>query len=580
MTDTNDKTSDNATDTEQARPMAAKPFAQRAADDPRTRNAFNMGRSRIAPMYADDGWMDRLWYDAPREDPDWPEVHTYTDAISYAPGETVRFHSSTQAATWQLEIVLDGLKPERVYLQEALPGRFNPMPKDAYKAGCGWPESHHWAIPSDASSGFYKVISTCLRPDGSRYVQFHFFVVRPTAATQSAKLLMILPTSTWMAYNDWGGACSYFGIDGEAGNQFTPNLSFERPWTRGMVWLPEGAPRICAEPVPDPLTAPRYHIKDWAWSHGYGYFYAAAGWAQFDRHFVCWAQREGISFDMITQTDLHYRPEILDRYKAVVIVGHDEYWSREMRDHIDEFVERGGNFARFAGNFLWQIRLEDEGRRQVCYKDRAAEEDPVRGTERQHLLTDAWDSLNVQYPSAHTVGVSGAKGVYASWGNFSPRNSKGFTVYRPEHWVFDGTNLNYSEVFGGEANIFAYEVDGLDYTFHYGLPYPTGTDGAKQDISILAMALAINTEGLFDEEGWRYYLGDSPMRGMAMRLYGDDSPESLAKTRHGSGMLVHMPKGKGEVVTAGSCEWLMGLKRNEFFTCRITRNVLDRFVQD
>jgi hypothetical protein len=38
-----------------------------------------------------------------------------------------------------------------------------------------------------------------------------------------------------------------------------------------------------------------------------------------------------------------------------------------------------------------------------------------------------------------------------------------------------------------------------------------------------------------------------------------------------------MPKGAGEVLTAGSCEWVMGLARNEPFTRRITRNVLERF---
>jgi hypothetical protein len=43
-------------------------------------------------------------------------------------------------------------------------------------------------------------------------------------------------------------------------------------------------------------------------------------------------------------------------------------------------------------------------------------------------------------------------------------------------------------------------------------------------------------------------------------------------------MLVHMPRGRGEVVTAGTCEWVMGLTRNEFYTCRITRTVLDRFT--
>jgi len=41
-----------------------------------------------------------------------------------------------------------------------------------------------------------------------------------------------------------------------------------------------------------------------------------------------------------------------------------------------------------------------------------------------------------------------------------------------------------------------------------------------------------------------------------------------------------MPKGRGEVVTAASCEWVMGLRRREPFTEQITRNVLDRFLAD
>ncbi|MDB5817426.1 MAG: hypothetical protein JWQ11_1066, partial [Rhizobacter sp.] len=542
-----DSTPDGDTAASAQPPAPVNSFGQRAAGDPRSIRAINVGPPSIGPMHADSGWPDRRWYDGPKEDPAWPEVHTYCDAISYDPGDSVVFHSSTHAASWQLEIVLDGSKPLTVFSTE-LPGAFHAAPKDAYKAGCQWPESHRWMIPSDARSGFYKVVSTCMRPDGGRYVQHHFFVVRPTVSTQTSRLLMILPTSTWAAYNDWGGASSYIGVDGDNGNMSCPSLSLLRPWTRGMVWLPPGAPRICAEPVPDPLTAPRYLPKDWAWSHGFGYFYAASGWAQYDRHFVVWAEEEGIAFDMISQTDLHYRPELLERYDAVVIVGHDEYWSHDMRTRIERFVEEGGSLARFGGNFVWQVRLEEDGKRQVCYKGRYAE-DPVYKTDQGHLLSTAWESRVVNWPGATTVGVNGFQGIYASWGGFAPRGSKGFTVYRPDHWIFEGTQLGYGDVFGAAANIFSYEVDGLDYTFRYGLPYPTGADGAPASVSILAMTPAMKAEAMFAEEGYRYYLGENDMRGAAMALYGDQTPESLEKARYGSGMVVHMPKGKGEVVT-------------------------------
>src|SRR5262249_36242089 len=161
------------------------------------------------------------------------------------------------------------------------------------------------------------------------------------------------------------------GIEGATKDQASPLLSLERPWTRGTIWLPEGAPRICWECSPRPWSAPRYPMKEWALSNGFGQFYASSGWAQFDRHFAVWAEREGFDFDIITQTDLHFRPEILGGYRCIVIVGHDEYWSRSMREAVDEFIERGGRVARLGANFLWQIRLEAEGRLQVCYKYRA-----------------------------------------------------------------------------------------------------------------------------------------------------------------------------------------------------------------
>lgn len=538
----------------------------------------NIGPRTIRPMHADDHWLSELWYEAPREDPEWPEVYTYTNDISYDPGAEVRFHGSTTAKSWSIQIWRDGLNPALAHRADDLPGAFAPAPKDAYKAGCKWPVVHRWTIPSDTPSGFYRVVSSCARRDGSQFVQHHFFVVRPTKATRRGRFLLIPPTATWTAYNDWSGANHYFGVDGPERNQFSPILSLDRPCTRGQIWLPEGAPRIAVEPIPGPNAAPRYPMKEWAYGNGFGYYYAAAGWAQYDRHFVQWAEREGYAFDMITQTDLHYRPEILADYPCVAIVGHDEYWSYEMRKNIERYVEQGGHLARMGGNFVWQIRLEENGRRQVCYKSRAATEDPVRDGADRHLLTSAWEDPLVGWPGATTVGVNGFGGVYASWGGFASRGQRGFTVYRPDHWVFDNTDLNYGDIFGGEAAIFGYEVDGLDYTFSSGLPYPTGSDGAPASVQILGMAPAQNMEGEHLGEGFRYYLRDKDVRHIAETMLGSPSPENIAKRRYGSGMLVHMPLGRGEVVTAGSCEWVMGLKRNDFYTQQITRNILDRFT--
>ena len=146
-----------------------------------------------------------------------------------------------------------------------------------------------------------------------------------------------------------------------------------------------------------------------------------ARWLEAEGHEVTW--RRSMTFTT--------RPDLLARHRCVVIVGHDEYWSRPMRDAIDRFVEAGGRVARFAGNFFWQIRLEDESRTQVCYKYVAVEEDPVIGTPQEHLATTSWESPEVNWPGSRTFGVNGSKGIYAGLGHCAGRGAGGFTIYRP-----------------------------------------------------------------------------------------------------------------------------------------------------
>ncbi len=204
---------------------------------------LNLAPPRVRAMHADDHWHSQPWYEEPHGDQSLPEVYTYTDQMSYDPGDEVIFHSSSSTSEWRLQIYRDGYEPEMVHEVQTVKGEFSPTPKDAYRNGCNWPVSHRWRLPTDLRSGFYRVVSTCARPNATKFVQHHFFVVRPTNKTRRARILMVLPTGTWTAYNDFGGANHYFGVAGPGKDQPSPVLSLERPWTRGVVWLPPGAPR-------------------------------------------------------------------------------------------------------------------------------------------------------------------------------------------------------------------------------------------------------------------------------------------------------------------------------------------------
>lgn len=251
-----------------------------------------------------------------------------------------------------------------------------------------------------------------------------------------------------------------------------------------------------------------------------------------------------------------------------------------MRDAVERFVDRGGRVARFAGDFIWQIRIEDNGRTQVCYKYKALERDPLMGTADERLVTAIWEASPVNRPGALTFGVNGSSGIYAGLGNCVGQGSGGFTVYRPDHWAFAGAELGYGDQLGSHSRIFGYEVDGLDYNFRGGLPFPTGRDGAPPGLQILALGLATNIEANHAIWGETLYIGNSAASFLAKFVHGETTPDRVDLSSRGNGAIVHFHRGKGEVFTAGTCEWVMGLTRGDHQVERVTRNVLDRFGEE
>src|SRR5258708_35438281 len=118
--------------------------------------------------------------------------------------------------------------------------------------------------------------------------------------------------------------------------------------------------------------------------------------------------------------------------------------------------------------------------------------------------------------------------MYGQVGSQVPRGAGGFTVCRPEHWSLADTDLYYGDILGGDAKILGYEVDGLDYTFRDGLPYPTFTEGAPASVEIIAMGPAFNKEIMKGRRGEASYYHDTTPRFAELR-YGSDTPENRDK---------------------------------------------------
>ncbi|MDA7965742.1 MAG: hypothetical protein MPJ51_13745, partial [Ruegeria sp.] len=90
--------------------------------------------------------------------------------------------------------------------------------------------------------------------------------------------------------------------------------------------------------------------------------------------------------------------------------------------------------------------------------------------------------------------------------------------------------------------------------------------------------LGTNAEADHGVPGETLYIGTSDAEWKAQALYGALTPQTYDKALRGNGVMIHWRRGDGEVFNAATCEWVMGLTRQDVQVERITRNVLDRFT--
>jgi len=331
-------------------------------------------------------------------------------------------------------------------------------------------------------------------------------------------------------------------------------------------------------PNVDDVDDPEHErFRTWADLHGLTPWSGSAGWHNWERPFVRWAERQGYAVDVVVNADLDLHPDVLDGYRLAVSVGHDEYWSWGMRDTLEAFVTGGGNVAFFSGNAVcWQVRFEDDGNTMICYKDRY-QEDPVFAADPRRATT-LWSSQVVGRPENYLTGLSFTRGGYIRMGNAVPRGSGGFMVWRSGHWAFEGTGLRYGDLFGARSAIAAYEVDGCEWTLSRqdGLPVPTGRDGTPENLTILATAPARLWS--HRELPSRYRpLAPGDLEAISLAVFGDTVPEHIRRLSHNHAVMGSYTRG-GTVFSAGTTDWSYGLDGHDPTVERITRNVLDHLL--
>jgi hypothetical protein len=483
-------------------------------------------------------------------------LEAYCWPLSAAAGEPVELFVSTDAGAFDVEVAREGAERTVTWGAEAVRAGLHEIPVDASRNGCTWPATVAIPVGGDWRSGYYSVtvVAGDERADA-------FLVVRPAGARERAPALLVLSTSTYHAYNDWGGPSLYTG---------GTRVSFERPMARGFLRKPEPAGRMM-QPEAD-REAMGY--RRWAQPLGLSDWSGSSGWWNWERPFTRWAETNGYDLDVAVSWDLERGTDVLDGHRLFVCVGHDEYWSKGMRDTLDAFVAAGGNAAILSGNTCcWQVRFEDGYAAMTSFKYRAAE-DPVLGTADAHLLTGAWSDHRIGRPETSTIGLSFTRGGYSRYGLGAPESPAAYEVHRPDHWAFAGTGLAAGDEFGRADAIVAYECDGCALRSDpHGFPVPTHADGAPEGLEVLATAPAHLWAQ--HEQPSRYAEDPGDLEFAVESVFGDTDPEHLAELSDGRAVFAAFSRpGGGTVVNAGVTDWAMGL--GDPVVSRITRNVLDR----
>jgi hypothetical protein len=71
----------------------------------------------------------------------------------------------------------------------------------------------------------------------------------------------------------------------------------------------------------------------------------------------------GYHYECLTDADLDADPSRLGAYSALMIVGHNEYWTQAMRDGVAAYLAGGGNVLCLSGNTaFWRVGYDQETR--------------------------------------------------------------------------------------------------------------------------------------------------------------------------------------------------------------------------
>jgi hypothetical protein len=308
-------------------------------------------------------------------------VEGYASEVSVVPGQELDLHVSTNpAARYRVEVYrigwYAGAGARRVACspacgsdEQGVSQPVSPFDPTTGYLNAGWPVTDRFAVTKAWTSGYY--LAELVLTDGPNAGQGSWVpVVVRGPPGQVSDILVQAPVNTWQAYNDWGGRSLYFNFNGVGDN----HVSFDRPYDERTMKTADG-------PATDNANLPQ--ISEFP--------------------LVRYLESSGYDVSYTTDVDTDANPAELLRHRLVLVAGHDEYWTKGIRDAFERARDLGTNLAFVGANIgFWQMRYEASRRTIVEYRNPGPDPEPDPA-----LKTEMFRQLTPPRPECQLLGVEG-----------------------------------------------------------------------------------------------------------------------------------------------------------------------------
>jgi len=413
---------------------------------------------------------------------------------------------------------------------------------------CGWEVDFELEVPAATRSGVYAAHLVA----GDQEDHIPFFV-RPPRDTASARLALLVPTASYLAYANKRGNIDSASLEVDSNQLMVvwPEdryLNLHSELGNSMYDLHADGTGVCYSSRLRP-------ILDFRPKHGSLWQFSA------DLHLTDWLEREGIDYDVITDEDMHAEGvSLLARYACVMTCSHPEYYSTPMWDAVHEYLHSGGRLMYMGGNgFYWRVAFRDD--KPGAMEMRRAEDG-----------SRSWASEPGEYYMSFTGEYGGLW-----WRCGRPPQSlvgNGFIAQGFDHSSY---YRRQPDSFESRAEFIFEGVDEDERIGDFGL-IGGGAAGLELDVSRRELGTPEHALKLASSEDHTdsYLHVTEDIGHMYIAVGGRDDPEVRADM-----MFFETPKG-GAVYSTGSISWCASLFHNQHDNnvSRITRNVLNRFLDN